>query len=305
MNDREQNILDSAYELLGQLHPQSDLDEAAIDAEFLFRFNTSWCNWVNKIRKMMRDLIGLEGDEPLSVEDGARWCVHLESNPGLHVGVEAGPDGTHCTMAADRGGYHCINLELHQRLDEALKRVMESGDNAELEHIHRQMWLEANQTAKVRDELERLALAYNVIPHKSEWDRYSPREIELRWKNLVNWVAWGKFVPSFRWPMTGFIENKTGDIRLYHMPGGHWRDTDDGGRVWVEDKPDSSKRMTLDVRVRTWALYFLTKRGGGRLSEPMAVDLWNTKFPQQEVAVQNYRNERQRLLSKGSKKRIT
>jgi hypothetical protein len=287
-HDREQDILQLAGGLLIRLRNRGDLDEATIDAEFLFRFEPTWCEWVDRIRGMMRAMVGQIDNEPLSLEDGARWLVHLESNVGLQVGVEVEPNGTRLTIESVRGGYHCFDRELAEAL-----RTM-TYDRNEFEHLQQQRWAEANQTAKIQSELWRLAQTYSLVPSEVEWDKYAPDKIKQQFQSVVNWVIWGEFVPSFPWSMTRLVESKVGRGVKRTIRSHRWGGKDLG-----------THRLRLDARVRTWAIYYLTRRGGGQRTEQSAVDLWNDRFPDNQVRLENFRDERSRLFSRGARKRLT
>lgn len=306
LDNREQSIIELALNLLSKLRrDKKALDEATIDAEFLFRFEPIWCEWVSRIRRMMRAMMGQTGDGPLSVEGGAAYRGHLKSNSGLRISI----DGTTHKVETDRGGYVCFNEELGKALGE----VPFPGDKAEFERLMWQIWIEANQTLNVKNELWRLARAYNLVPPKHKLDEYAPAEVERQFQSVVNWVIWGEVLPSFpaSWEAVVLLESKTDeDVRRTIRPwphskrGGHWRENEDGSRTWIEDDPDPPKRMMKEVRVRTWAIYYLTRRGGGRRTEQQAVDLWNDQFPAYEVQWRNYKSERGRLFSRGTKKGI-
>jgi hypothetical protein len=305
LDKRERHIISLAHRLLSRLsNDKNILDEATIDAQFLFLFEPTWCTWVSRIRQMMRQMMGQNGDEPLSVEDGARWAVHLDSNPGLRVGLETGPNGSKYTVSTNRGGYVCLDEEL----DKALGQL--PTDRAEFERLWSQMWMEANQTLKVQKELDRLALAYHLVPSKSDTGDWTPNEIRQQSQSVVNWVIWGDALPSFppSWPAAILLESKTDDgvkrsIRPWRAPRrGHWRQNEDGSRTWTQDDPEPPKRMMKEVRVRTWAIYYLTRRGGGRRTEEKAVELWNNQF-NDSVEAHNFRSERSRLFARGTKKR--
>jgi hypothetical protein len=306
LNARERSIIELVHRLLAELSKNKKaLDEATIDAQFLFRFDPTWCKWVSKIRRMMRQMMGKTGDEALSVEDGAHWLVHLESNPGLRVGLEIGANGPKHTVATARGGYVCFDKEL----DKALGKF--PLDEAEFERLWLQMWMEANRTLKVQKELDRLALAYHLVPSKSEAGDWTSNEVRQQFQTVVNWVIWGDALPSFppSWPAAILLESETGDgvkrsIRPWRYPrGGHWRENEDGSRIWIPDDREPPKRMMKEIRVRTWAIYYLTKRGGGRRTEEEAVELWNPKF-NDNVEAHNFRSERGRLFARGAKKRL-
>jgi hypothetical protein len=48
-------------------------------------------------------------------------------------------------------------------------------------------------------------------------------------------------------------------------------------------------------RIRTWAVYYLTQRGGGRQTEPKATGIWESAFDD-PLETPNFRGERDRLF---------
>lgn len=260
-NDREQDIINLAKWLLDKVK-QNVLDEATIDAEFLFRFDSRWCRWVREIRSNIRVLLGQTGEAPLSLEEGGRWFHHMEVNSGLTVGIDNGRVNTH------RGGYVSLNgpREPGALLADPLFQAARKGDQDEANRLWAEIWMEANQTSKILSELERLAQAYGLIPvADDEFRQYSNVELERMFYNVIGWVLWEECVPSFRWPMTELIRNKTGKgiekIILPHRWSGD-----------PERKP-SNDWQRYDVRVRTWAIYYLSREGGGHRTQRDAIDI--------------------------------
>ncbi len=291
MNEREREIIQLARGFLTQLSQQKTVDEAAINANFLFRFESVWCEWISKIRQMMWAMMGESSDTPLSSESGARLLVHLESNPGLSVGVNITPEGTTFTMTTATGNYRCLDRDLREKHQAAIRHFATGGDIAEIDRLHQQMWAEANQTTKIQDELWRLARAYQLV---SVTDEFSLRETKERFQRVVTWVIWAEVVPSFLWPKTILLESKT-PKRVKRTLRPH---------KWSEHIfPTQESGLRLETRVRTWAIYYLTRRGGGERTEQSAVDLWNEQFPCRIVTdLRIYRSERERLLKHGGKK---
>lgn len=298
-------------------------------------------------------MLGKTGDDPLSIEDGVRWWLHIDSNAGLSLSVQLDGENTIRYINTDHGGgYSCLDESLQSQIDKDFDLSIGSGDRTKQQHNFMNMWYEANQTSKIISEIERMARAYNLIPSKSE-SKYSSRDVRERmWRSVVNWVIWGEFVPEFRWGKTIFSESNRGEgiertIRLFKQPEGSWHNADelsnqdeeklDLGRkdaikgmtndgrfmrsarldpkirnqrrmVWKEHKRRGHKRMTKETRIRTWAIYFLTKRGGGRMSEEVAVDTWNdftwSRDPEAPTIFRNnYQVERNRLFSRESTKK--
>jgi hypothetical protein len=289
MNEREQKIIQLAKGCLAQ----KPLDEATIDANFLFRFDTGWCEWVNKIRQMMWALIGETNNNPLPSESGMKLYVHLDSNLGLSVGMEITPESTKLTMNTETGSYRCFDSDLQEKYQEAIRHIVKGNNKEDIDKLHQQMWREANQTAKIQDELWRLAKAYHLVPVTDEESlNFSPREISERFQAVIFWVIRAKIVPSFLWPKTILMESKTySKIKRTLRP-----------HRWSEHIfPTEESRLRLGTRVRTWTVYYLTKQGGGKRTEQSAIDLWNEEFSD-TLDIRNYKNERDRLLKHGCKK---
>lgn len=331
---REQDILRFADMLLNGINPRGELappDEATVDAGFLFRFDPVWRKQVSRIRKMMRSLVGQPGDGPLSSEDGARLSVHLYNNPNTSVGLKAvqngqtnirNTDAYTITTSASNGSYHCLDRQLKKARQAAIRQALH-GDASELEHLRPRVWMEAKQTGEIQIELRRLARAYNLIPSESEMSDYTPNEVHLMYDSVVNYVIWEHAELSFRWPKTRLRESARRDgmertIRPYKWPSGMylqdranrnwvtgaWREIESGGRIFIEDKPAQTKSpMSPAVRIRTWSIYYLTRRGGGERTEQAAVDLWNEVFNELSVSSpSNYRKQRTRLFAIGAEK---
>jgi hypothetical protein len=204
LDERETQIVELASDLLSRLN---SFDESAVDANFIFRFEPIWCGWVSKIRGMMHALLGQAGDGPLSSEDGARWLVHIQANIGVSADIRIGDQGG-LYVKTNKGSYQCLDKILKNALENEIPKLLKSGDDTQYKILLMQMWGEANQTSKVIDEIERLALRFRLIPVSTELNEYSPKEIQRFWQDVVNWVIWGQDVPMFRWPKTKLVEIK-------------------------------------------------------------------------------------------------
>ena len=294
-NKREQHILNLSGGLLSE---GSDLDEARVDAEFLFRFEVVWCKWVSRIRTMMRSLIGQSGDAPLSDKDGARWLVHLDINVGLQVGIQLGGPKTHYSIKTSRGGYYILDERLKEEYDTFVEHSLKTAPNGpatgdyNFDEIWQRMWLEANQTSKIQDELDRLCHAYNLIPKEYELGEYALNQVKQQYGVVRNWVVWGHYAPSFFHERTMLIENDAKD--LIERSIRPWK--------WPKDQQFSKERLPLTIRIRTWAIYYLTQRGGGTLEQLSAIELWNVRFPGLKIDPAHYENNRTKLFALGTGK---
>jgi hypothetical protein len=165
---------------------------------------------------------------------------------------------------------------------------VEAGDR-----LSWQLWLEANQTAQIQQELWRLAEAYQLVPIRDDQiANVAPVVIREQYLSVLNWVLHGDAVPSFLHSETLLLESRpAGGVKRTIHP-----------HKWASGSARKvAPRIKETTRVRTWTVYYLTRRGGGKLTEPDAVELWNREF-HDNLDVRNYRAERDRLLLHQSKK---
>ena len=267
--------------------------DAQIDAEFLFRFEVGWCRKVGNIREMTCSLFGKSEDEILTPEDIARLWVHLEVNAGLVASINIEPNITRPVLSTAQGNYHILDRELKHKQEQVAQEAIKSGNTTEIEKILWEVWGEANQTQKILDELWQLARVYRLVPvTDQEIAQFPPTKIQDQFRAVVNWVLWEQVVPSFLYKEMLMIENRyeVGIVRIVRPYP--WE-----GRQTLTAEDYGIRPVT---RVRTWVVYYLTRRGGGRLIEPDAVGLWNREFGD-SLTERNYRSERQRLFSHLSK----
>jgi len=345
--DREQAIITTADELLSA---QKNLDEPKVDSAFVLRFDPICEKWLRTLRKMMRQVIGLDGDEVLPDVEAFFWQEHLERHRGLQVSLVSREGGSSCYSGEIRGqGYQCLNMDLITRLQ---LKPGTSLNLKELEEVAVLVGNEAWSTAVIQDEIERIAIAYGVSPDPEQIDNYSPADIKKIFATVVAWITIGKDVPSFRWKYTQLIErnldNDTNHILVSPSPMSSNRRAElvnrmnigapltikagNGLTMQVRSLPvtefgkqlipptnlnytDSqhltssqrgNKRITLPVRIRTRAVYYLSKRGGGQRTATDAVLIWNENFPCYDVQEpKNYHSEIERLFARGSIRRVT
>ncbi len=297
-DNRTQDVLELAARLLTRLSEGIDLDEAVVDAEFLFRFEVTWCKWVSQIRSVMRAMLGRSGDTPLSDEDGARWLLHLESNVGLRVAMQLGNGEPHYVIenSRSRGAYHILDDDLEETshaLGERLLRTTEDADahRAAFGQIWRLMWQEANQTSKIQNELDRLVCSYGLVPADHKLGEYAPNQIKRQYDCVVSWVVWGRYVPSFLDERTLLIESEVKEESRQTLRP----------QKWISGL-FSAERMPLKVRIRTWAIYYCTRRGGGSFDQLSAVELWNARFPDHRVKSDCYEDDCGKVFAWGTGK---
>jgi len=291
LTERENKIFQLAKGLLSG--EKNFPDDATIDAEFIFRFDPRWCLWVNNIRLLMKSLLSYEENTPLSSDDRARLWVHLEMNPHTRVGMINGE----ITMETDnRGGYHSINPQLRKNFENALKRGVEDGDNTkEIKKILHEIWQEANQTSKIQSEIKRLAKAYQLIPlSKHDETQYPSALVIKQYQSVLDWILRNEITPSFLFQNTWLIENKTDKGVQRVIRPDKWNDN-----IYVNFK---RPKISPKTRIRTWTVYYLSKRGGGERTEQAAIDLWN-QLKNDSLNKRNYLKERERLFKHESEKK--
>ena len=216
----------------------------------------------------MRALGGQPNDvAPFSSEEGAKWLMHLKNNIGLSVAIESQNGQARYLVNVPQGAYRTLDDTLRERehaLVERLTRGLEIP-KPEMEQLEFRIWTEANQTCKVQSELERLTRAYNLVPAQSEWKNYTLNQMQQQLDGVLTWVIYGETIPPFLYERNMLIENDVDDGTTKTIRP--WK--------WPEDREFSRERMPLNIRIRTWMIYYLSVRGGGNLNDQGAVTWWN------------------------------
>ena len=150
---------------------------------------------------------------------------------------------------------------------------------------------EALQVVQIADKINRIATRFGLWPEEAELDYYAPVALKNMWQDVVRWVIFDEPVPTFYRPITRLAEPEVDGIAQWIFAGPPLPN--------MTQRLQQVKKAPLspETRIRTWAIYFLTKRGGGVLTEEEACTL--LRLPEQA-----YRKQRQRLFAVGSKKRI-
>jgi hypothetical protein len=289
---REREILTLAYDLLNHLGEVDQLQrgerkreqpsEASIDSHFIFRFDPQWYKQAANLRELMRSLLGQSGNEALSPKDGQRWVNHLRRNTGLRD-PESGEEFTFLT---DQGVYQPLDPELHS--------VASPWTHTDNEHLRRKLREEATKTFDPQKDLYLLAWEYGVAPGHHELNEWTPSDIERRLARVAACVIYASVgAPLIPWPMARLVPRKTGRgvervIRLER---------------WPKPAPPV-RRMSLDTRVTTWAVYYLSRRGGGKRIEEKAVETWNSHSILDSLRANRFRRDRIQLFKQGTKNRL-
>jgi hypothetical protein len=292
LHERKSKILELASELLSRNF--EEISEQQLDCEFIFRFEQGWVTWVKKIRKMLHALLNVEiEDDLLPSEEAVKLWVHLEINPGVRTEISI-QQGEEHSLSFDVGNYRPLGDELVFGSKEELLNFLQ-GDVRTFRELEVKKFFEASQTSKIQGEIDRLARIYQIIPAmESDWTQFSIDELTLISKNLRNYLLLGHPLPSFIWPKVTYIDTKinigvTRNLRPHKSP------------YKIANKKRGYQRIRPSTRIRTWSIYFLTRRGGGFETEQNAVNNWNKAFTE-NLEAQNYRKDRTRLFKLGSKK---
>ena len=137
-----------------------------------------------------------------------------------------------------------------------------------------------------------LARQYQIVPlGLDQWSRFPFEMIEDRLVNLRNHILFDRLLPRIVWPVIRYVESPTENaVTQWLRPVELSRRQIESGR---------SHRLRPSTRIRTWAIYFLTRRGGGSCTEQQAIDLWNSRSKESLVS-RNFRKDRERLLANPS-----
>jgi len=288
---RDHVLLSFAQKLIRATPPPP---ERAIAEAFIFGFESSWCRRLSQVRLLIARLVGREGDALLPEDLATRMWVHLYSNRGLAVTLTLRDrSSTSVSFKTAEGTYHPYDESLvpdtSSLLDpDALADPPVRGQLAAFIG-------EARLTQNILDRVNHMARVYQIVPlGEDQWRLFSLEKIEDQLVNLRNFILFGHPTPTLVWPEIAFIESK--------MPHKvfRWLRPDSATAASLERRSAGTPGLRRDTRIRTWTVYFLTKRGGGSLSERAAVDTWNAYFGDQ-LEQRNFRAERDRLLKLGSR----
>lgn len=251
-------------QLARRLRATPGLALAAIDAEFIFRFERAWLTERNRLRRVWRERLGLEGSGPLSLWDYAIVLPWLE----LHRDEQV------TTRVSELEG-RPVMLNITQSISEYPDMEMGAA-------------------------IQRLAELYGVLPSGSEWGAHRPTVLTKRRSDFLKFVlCGGERVPRIIWSAYLFCE-KTRSRKpseylrpVQYIASG--RRAGDREREYEPFRSGKKEPHSTAVRIRTWVVYFLTTRGGGPYLETQAVDTWCSSFGE-DLSEQNFRTDRTRLF---------
>ncbi len=205
----------------------------------------------------------------MSSEDGWRLYNHIQDHLDLRIEYKGEAYG----FISSHNGYRPIDATL---VDIQLQASVRGDDQAK-ERIEQHILNEAEHTIGIVSGLRKLAHRFGILPADHDLDNYSKKEIKAIWDRILTWVVFDKGVPTFCWQNYVLVESRTprGQERMLHTQG----------------VPKSYKKEGIrpEIRIRTWAIYFLSKRGGGRRNasssflgfpkgDATAMGIWNSRF---------------------------
>jgi hypothetical protein len=286
-NERKADILHLASKFLEEMRePNTIPDEVEIDSAFILRFDPICVQQIHRIRQTMHALLGQAGEASFTQDDGWRLYFHLERHWEMRITNDLSqanqiwrfelPQNWGYRPLLNDDGVNWITLDEQTMKDDPQRRGIVR---------------EALQTSKVVDDINRLAFRFGLLPDARERTEYAPIELQRLWQCIVRWVIFDDPMPRFFRPITRIAE-----LREKGFP--QWLHASQPLPVMTDRLSQKGKAPLMpDTRVRTWAIYYLTRRGGGDLIEEEACALMN-------VPVQAYHKQRQKLFALGSKKRI-
>jgi hypothetical protein len=292
---REQKIIEAATDLRGRCQaPSQSVDKLEVDAAFVFRLDPLWYRCSATIRRMMRRLLDRPGHGPLSEKDQIIWAWHLMQNRWPQASLGGQEASTH-------EGYVGLEMGLpraqeYEQADQTQRRLAGGPD-----------------TDRVRSWLYCLATAYNVIPDSFDPDDWGPNRIARQYQQLAVCVMSDRGSRRlFRWERVRLVEQRRGQRRLPAVRPERWATwvihsegavTHDEGLAPGWTFAPEAWDVGAMTRIRTFTVYYLSKRGGGRLTEEQAVGVWNVEF-KDVLRERTFRGERDRLLDVTLTKRM-
>jgi len=289
LDEREKSLLEEARTLLACLEsvipiPGTEetrlLEAKDIDAAFLYRFDPLWYEKSPIIRAMMRELLGQDGDGHLSRKDTKSLLEHLLNNQQLSLDE---------SLAYNSRGFYTS-------LDPSLHGAYLSHNTGKVDR-----WLaEAEKTARTWDLIHWLGSQYNLFPQPFERSDWGSNAIELQIRRIAACIALDTGTPDlFRWDDMLLVEHLRGRAHGPNIRPQEW-----ARRMLASQSPAGVIRWTPEpkkyrvsdrTRIRTWTVYYLTRRGGGCRTEQAAIDIWNRVY-EDTLQPQNFRAERDRML---------
>ncbi|GIL15285.1 MAG: hypothetical protein BroJett039_04580 [Chloroflexota bacterium] len=337
-DERGELIIAKAREFLGH-----ESTEREIDAVFAYDFDPEW-NWhINKIRTraLGRDK-PYNHDSEDEFEDGVRIEIHSDDlwdaeiyTPPIVIGngksnIDEARDefkvlkprrkdsprykreivhenGKYYERFELDAGVELNRLEVDdKRLEELFRRLIHGDEQARAEYDRLYNETKEYEAAVVEfnNALRRLATLYNldakIVRRAVLWGRTPDIPIEGEYA-LSEWQRGKvKHIMIMNWDMGEWVTteiseeiNKDGHLITHAV------------ETLVKPPPPKRKRpMAKTTRIRTWTIYRLTKRGGGRLILDEAIQRWNDKFDLDGIDPDkrnNYTHQLNALL--GEKKR--
>jgi hypothetical protein len=305
LNDREKGILNLADDVLACFDQgEEHFDEAWLDSQFLFRFDPRWTDQVEQVHKMMRAMLHKPVEGELAEEDRIRWYSHILHNFGFAPDERA---------KREPNPYYSLEpLGMHFREDSNWRERCQT---------------EADESLRVRDRLQGMAEVFNLLPNLRVAREWSPEDLERQFERVASWVIFDSGSPAPPRKVTrlqgGVRVTDTNILFPWQVTRLEERKMDRGIARWIRPRcwdllrdgpvPGTWKgpRMTPFVRVRTWAIYYLSRRGGGRRAVHTtwgigAVPLWNLLYPDEDpdrgLHYTKFQSDRRRLFRKGTLK---
>lgn len=286
-SNNQQQILNLASELINS---DATMSEQHIDCNFIFRFEYGWKLRTNNIRTMLNQLARIGDSNKLIPADvSPKMWAYLEATKYLMVFPE--------TITLDESfrienPFRPFDEKHSDNYDKAISAAI-GGSRAQLEDIWPRIQQEKDFVRHLQNTILLTGQQYQIVPLSFDlWGNFAFKDLEFSLVNLRNYFLFDSPIPKFIWDEITYIESKVNHgvlrwLRPDPVPNGS------GNSL-------QTKQVRPLTRIRTWAVYFLTRRGGGQFTEPEAVDLWNHHFSDNLVP-RNFRSERSALISGISK----
>lgn len=285
-DSREHQIFNIAS---GLFNREREIGDQEIDRNFIFRFEYGWRLRVDKVRNLINQLAGIEASSELLPSDmSPKMWAYLEGTKNL---IDFPENITLDESFNIEYPFRPFNEDVSNAYEKSISAAI-SGNRQQLEQLLPLIQKEKEFVRSLQNSVLLIAQQYQIVPLGFDlWNRFAFKDIELSLVNLRNYFLFNHPIPKFIWPNIRYIESKVDKSIL------RWLRPD----VALSDSSNSLHRSQIrqSTRIRTWSIYFLTKRGGGHYSEDEAIDLWNMTFDDSLVS-RNFRSERLKLLAGSS-----
>lgn len=299
---REREILESAEEFLRE----NGLDKDLIHRHFYFRYVPMWKEWEERMRELLFGRpIPIYASSDKEFEEGLRWQAKVTKHlrtfvlPQLNRAYQIEGDRHSIQRDVQTGGYYArseirfVDAISQDEDPDLWDRLYEPDDGRPLSERGRDLAPEERNAIHS----ERMQRLRTIVKFISEVRSFAI-EFQMDFDNLLYCLISGGLpkvedVGEFLWRLNPRTSGIVDNVRRNRPPYSF--------RARKGGRPAGQEGMDKETIIRTWAIFLLTKGGGGTRPQAQAIKIWDTRFPQYEIGedVVWYKRDLSRMLPAG------